>query len=73
MMTKIVLTLALVTMISVSPAFAASISVEVDGTMKLNNAISYTSSGIDLEHVSADLESISMIFQVSVSNSVEEG
>ena len=73
MITKIVLTLALVTMISVSPAFAASISVEVDGTMKLNNAISYTSSGIDLEHVSADLESISMIFQVSVSDSVEEG
>ena len=73
MMTKIVLTLALVTMISVSPAFATSIAVEVDGAIKLNNAISYTSSGIDLEHVSADLESISMIFQVSVSDSVEEG
>lgn len=73
MMTKIVLTLALVTMISVTPAFAASIAVEVDGAIKLNNAISYTSSGIDLEHVSADLESISMIFQVSVSDSVEEG
>ena len=73
MMTKIVLTLALITIISTTPAFAATIPIEVDGVMKINHAISYTSSGIDIEHASADLESISVIFQVSVSDSVEEG
>ncbi len=73
MLRKIILTLALVTMISVSPAFAETIPVEVDETMNVHHALTYTASGIQFEHAMADLESISIIFQVSVSESVEEG
>ena len=66
MLGKIILTLAIITMISVSPAFAEKLAIEVNGVMKINNGASYTASGIDIEHASADLESISLIFQVSV-------
>ena len=66
MLGKIILTLAIITMISVSPAFAEKLPIEVEGAMKINNGVSYTASGIDIEHASADLESISLIFQVSM-------
>ena len=66
MLGKIILTLAIITMISVSPAFAEKLPIEVEGVMKINNGVSYTASGIDIEHASADLESISLIFQVSM-------
>jgi len=73
MIPKIVLTLTLITVISITPAFAESIPIEVEGVMKLNNAVSYTSTGIEIESISADLESIALIFQVLVSESESEG
>ena len=73
MIPKTVLALALITIISITPAFAESIAVEVNGVMKVNHAVSYTSTGIKIESVSADLESIALIFQVLVSESESEG
>ena len=73
MIPKTVLALTLITIISITPAFAESIAVEVNGVMKVNHAVSYTSTGIKIESVSADLESIALIFQVLVSESESEG
>ena len=71
-MSKIVLSLTLITIISITPAFAESVPIEVDGLLNIHHAISYTSSDISIEHVSADLESISLIFQVQTSESESE-
>ena len=71
-MSKIVLSLTLFTIISITPAFAESVPIEVDGLLNIHHAISYTSSDISIEHVSADLESISLIFQVQTSESESE-
>lgn len=73
MLAKILCVLTLITMISITPAFAESIGVEVNGVMKVNHAVSYTSTGIEIESVSADLESIALIFQVLVSESESDG
>ena len=45
------------------PAFADTESIEINNT---EHSIKYTSSGIDIQSVSADLEIISLIFQVTV-------
>ena len=73
MIPKTVLALTLITVISITPAFAESIAIEVEGVMKVNHAVSYTSAGIEIESISADLESIALIFQVLVSESESEG
>ena len=53
--------------------WSSIIGIEVEGVMKVNNAVSYTSTGIEIESILADLESIALIFQVSVSESESEG
>ena len=73
MIPKTVLALTLITVISITPAFAETMAVEVVGVMKVNHAVSYTSTGIEIESISADLESIALIFQVLVSESESEG
>ena len=73
MLTKIVLTLALATILSITPAFAETIAIEVNGVMKVNHGVSYSGTGIEITSVSADLESIALIFQVLVSESESEG
>ena len=73
MIPKIVLALTLITVISITPAFAENIAIEVEGVMKVNDAVFYTSTGIEIESISADLESIALIFQVLVSESESEG
>ena len=73
MIPKTVLALTLITVISITPAFAETMAIEVDGLMKVNHAVSYTSTGIEIESISADLESIALIFQVLVSESESEG
>ena len=73
MIPKTVLALTLITVISITPAFAETMAVEVEGVMKVNHAVSYTSTGIEIESISADLESIALIFQVLVSESESEG
>ena len=73
MISKTVLALTLITVISITPAFAETMAIEVDGLMKVNHAVSYTSTGIEIESISADLESIALIFQVLVSESESEG
>jgi len=72
MIPKIVLALTLITVISITPAFAEPVPIEVDGLMNIHHAISYTSSDITIEHISADLESISLIFQIQASESESE-
>ena len=66
MLPKIIFTLVLIATISTMPAFADSTSIEVDGVMKVNHALKYDATGINLESVTADLDSISLIFEVSV-------
>ena len=66
MLPKIIFTLLLIATISTMPAFADSTSIEVDGVMKVNHALRYDATGINLESVTADLDSISLIFEVSV-------
>ena len=73
MISKTVLALTLITVISITPAFAETMAIEVDGLMKVNHAVSYTSTGVEIESISADLESIALIFQVLVSESESEG
>ena len=73
MMTKIVLALALSTIISITPAFAETIAIEVNGVMKVNHGVSYSATGIEITSASADLESIALVFQVLVSESESEG
>ena len=73
MISKTVLVLTLIAVISITPAFAETMAIEVDGLMKVNHAVSYTSTGIEIESISADLESIALIFQVLVSESESEG
>ena len=73
MIPKTVLALTLISVISITPAFAETMAIEVDGLMKVNHAVSYTSTGIEIESISADLESIALIFQVLVSESESEG
>ena len=73
MISKTVLVLTLIAVISITPAFAETMAIEVEGLMKLNHAVSYTSTGIEFESISADLESIALIFQVLVSESESEG
>ena len=73
MIPKTVLALTLIAVISITPAFAETMAVEVEGVMKVNHAVSYTSTGIEIESISADLESIALIFQVLVSESESEG
>jgi len=73
MISKTVLALTLIAVISITPAFAETMAVEVEGVMKVNHAVSYTSTGIEIESISADLESIALIFQVLVSESESEG
>ena len=72
MIPKIVLALTLITVISITPAFAEPVPIEVDGLMNIHHAISFTSSDITIEHISADLESISLIFQIQASESESE-
>ena len=55
MIPKTVLALSLITVISITPAFAETMAIEVDGLMKVNHAVSYTSTGIEIESISADL------------------
>ena len=66
MIPKIIFTLVLIATISTMPAFAASSSIEVGGLMKVNHALNYDTTGINLKSVTADLDSISLIFEVSV-------
>ena len=66
MLPKIIFTFVLIATISTMPAFADSTSIEVDGVMKVNHALRYDATGINLESVTADLDSISLIFEVSV-------
>jgi hypothetical protein len=73
MLAKIILTLALITIISTTPAFAKSVPIEAEGLMNIHGAISYTSTEVKIESISADLESIALIFQVLVSDTDSEG
>tara|TARA_B100000929_G_scaffold289319_1_gene279696 strand:+ start:1131 stop:1976 length:846 start_codon:yes stop_codon:yes gene_type:complete len=66
MIPKIIFTMVLIATISTMPAFAASSSIEVGGLMKVNHALNYDTTGINLKSVTADLDSISLIFEVSV-------
>ena len=66
MLPKIIFTFVLIATISTMPAFADSTSIEVDGVMKVNHALRYDATGINLESVTADLDSISLIFEVLV-------
>jgi len=66
MLPKIIFTFVLIATISTMPAFADSTSIEVDGVMKVNHALTYDATGINLESVTADLDSISLIFEVLV-------
>ena len=69
MIPKIVLALTLITVISITPAFAENIAIEVEGVMKVNDAVFYTSTGIEIESILADLVAIALVFQVSESES----
>jgi hypothetical protein len=71
MLAKIVSVITLIAIISITPAFAETLSIEVDGVMNVNHAVSYTGTGIEIKSVSADLESIALIFQVTISESDE--
>ena len=73
MISKTVLALALITVITITPAFAETIGIEVNGVMKVNHGASFSTTGIEIISASADLESIALIFQVLVSESESEG
>ena len=73
MISKTVLTLALITVITITPAFAETIGIEVNGVMKVNHGASFSTTGIEIISASADLESIALVFQVLVSESESEG
>ena len=73
MISKTVLALALITVITITPAFAETIGIEVNGVMKVNHGASFSTTGIEIISASADLESIALVFQVLVSESESEG
>ena len=73
MISKTVLVLTLITVITITPAFAETIGIEVNGVMKVNHGASFSTTGIEIISASADLESIALVFQVLVSESESEG
>ena len=73
MLTKIVLTLALATILSITPAFAETTPITVEGLMNIHYAVTHTSTDVEIESILADLEAIALVFQVSVSESESEG
>ena len=67
MLPKIIFTLLIVSTISIIPAFAESTSIIAPSLQtKVNDSFVYTSDGIEIGYVEADLDSISLIIQVSV-------
>ena len=70
MSAKILFMLILIATITAVPAFAENLNVVVKGlNTKVNYALDYESSGATIEAVYADLDSISLIFEVSISES----
>ena len=66
----IVLALVMISMVFTVPAFAESAPLIVKQlSSKVHNAMSFTGTGIELNTAIGDIESISIIFQVSVSDS----
>ena len=73
MIPKIVLALTLITVISITPAFAETTPITVEGLMNIHYAVTHTSTGVEIESILADLDAIALVFQVSVSESESEG
>ena len=69
MIAKTVLALTLIAVISITPAFAETVPITVEGVMNIHHAITYTSPEVEIESILADLEAIALIFQVSESES----
>ena len=70
---KIIFALALVSMIFTTPAFASITDVKVDDhNVLIHDALVYTINGGEISSVTADLDFISLIFQVSVLESEAE-
>ena len=69
MIPKTVLALTLIAVISITPAFAETVPITVEGVMNIHHAITYTSPEVEIESILADLEAIALIFQVSESES----
>jgi len=67
---KILFVFAVVAILTVAPAFAELDSIEIKGqNIKVNYHLQYTSEGMGVDSVVADLDFISLIFTVSVSES----
>jgi len=67
---KILSVFAVVAILTTAPAFAELDSIEIKGlNTKVNYQLQYTSEGMDVSSVIADLDFVSLIFTVSVSES----